>query len=585
LRPLRGCPGRLAASLILGIFAGCGTVGPATPGPEGAGPVTTTPPQHTLVVSVNKEPASLAAFSPAASGLSTAFPVRPFNAFLELVDDRAAAHPYLAESLPKLGTDSWVVYPDGRMQTTYRLKPNVVWHDGAPFSAADLVFAYRLYTTPELGFAAASTVPISAMEDVEAPDDSTLVIRWKRSYPGAGVLQVGGSTNLGLPPVPRHLLGDLYADSQWTTLANHAYWTVGFVGLGPFRLDRWEQGSFIEGVAFDGHVLGRPRIDRIHIVFIADANAAVANVRAGTVDLATEGSLTFEQALELKREWASSHAGTFLWTAASIRHFVFQFRPELVSPSALLDLRVRKALIHSLDRSALNDALWGGEGILLDSIFSPRVEYYPAIDGAVTKYPYSLSAADGFMTEAGFRKGPDGVYTDASGARLVLEVRSTGGGTSDTERSVAASGWRQAGFDAQEGTLAAALALDAQERASFPAISTAAQSATDTTMSAAFTTPQIARPENRWNGINRGAWSDPEYDRLVESFNTTLDPTERIQQRASMARVLSDELPAIMLYYNLNPAPFLARLTGPVPTTPDSTGYVGWNIHEWEIRD
>ena len=63
-----------------------------------------------------------------------------------------------------------------------------------------------------------------------------------------------------------------------------------------------------------------------------------------------------------------------------------------------------------------------------------------------------------------------------------------------------------------------------------------------------------------------------------------LDPNERIQHRATIARVWSEELPGLMLYYNLNAAPHLAILTGPTLPAPESMGYIGWNIHEWDMR-
>ena len=44
---------------------------------------------------------------------------------------------------------------------------------------------------------------------------------------------------------------------------NLSFWTVDFVGAGPYKVDRWEPGSYIESVAFDGHALGRPKIDRL----------------------------------------------------------------------------------------------------------------------------------------------------------------------------------------------------------------------------------------------------------------------------------------------------------------------------------
>lgn len=307
-------------------------------------------------------------------------------------------------------------------------------------------------------------------------------------------------------------------------------------------------------------------------------------MRAAAIHLAAEQVLTFEHALQLKREWATTNGGVFLYTLASTRNFVFQMRPDVLTTRALLDVRVRRALAHSLDRVALSDALWGGEGILLDSFFSPRLPYYPTIDRAITKYPYDLRATERLMAEAGYSRGADGVYVSPTEGRLTMDVRATVGPESEAERSTAADGWRQAGFDVQESSLGVALAFDGQARASFVGVSTNAQSSPEPTMAASFTTGQIARPENRWNGINRGGWSHPEYDRVVEAFNTVLDPGERIQHRVAIARIFSEELPGLMLYYNMNAAPHIAALTGPTSAAPESMGYVGWNIHEWDLR-
>jgi ABC-type transport system substrate-binding protein len=70
---------------------------------------------------------------------------------LVLNDDRESPTPYLAEALPTANTDTWRILPDGRMETIYRLRPSLTWHDGAPLTAADFVFAWRVYATPELG--------------------------------------------------------------------------------------------------------------------------------------------------------------------------------------------------------------------------------------------------------------------------------------------------------------------------------------------------------------------------------------------------------------------------------------------------
>ena len=579
---------RLSVLLIVLVLASCAPSGPSsnlpavgnTPASQSA-PAPAAP-ERTLIVGIGREPQNLAAFGPLASGLTAAvMSVRPFNAFLELVDDRGDAHPYLAETLPTLDTDTWRVFPDGRMETRYRLKANVTWHDGTAFTAEDLVFAWRVYTTPELGFAAGSAVPISLMEEVAAPDERSLVIRWRQPYPEAGVLQTGGITNLGLPPLPRHILDAPYRAGNWEALAQHPYWSTEYVGLGPYRLTDWQFGSHLEGVAFDGHVLGKPKIQRLRIVFLLDNNAAVANLRAGAVHLTAEGGIPFEQGLQFKREWASTGAGTMLWTAVSLKMIRFQLRQELASPREILDPRVRKALAHSLDRQALNEVAWEGEASLLDTIFSPAEPFFPRIDRALAKYPYDLRATERLMNEVGFSKGSDGIYARPGEGPFDFEVSSRP--AADRERPVAAAGWRQAGFVVRESALSVTMDRDGQARATYTAMMDDIQSFTDTVLTASFSTSQVARPENRWNGINRGGFSDLEFDRLVSAFNTTLDPEQRIGQRVEMARILSEALPAIFLYNNLSAWLHLSNLTGPSWVVQRSTCYIGWNIHEWQM--
>lgn len=152
------------------------------------------------------------------------------------------------------------------------------------------------------------------MQDVAAPDDRSIVIHWKSIYPDAGVLL--GAARFGLVPFPRHLLPDAASQSP-EALQGNQYWAHDFVGLGPYKLDHWEMGSYLEAVAFDQHVLGRPKIDRIRLLFMPDSNTAFANLLAGTTDMALD-SITFAHVLQLKQQWAATNAGTAGVTVASI---------------------------------------------------------------------------------------------------------------------------------------------------------------------------------------------------------------------------------------------------------------------------
>jgi ABC-type transport system substrate-binding protein len=204
---------------------------------------------------------------------------RLFNAALSMIDDKGAPIPYLAESLPQLNTDAWRVFPDGRMETTYRLRANLTWQDGAPLTADDFVFAYRVYK--ESGVPAFSANPQDAMDWIAAPDPRTIVIGWK------SLSSVGGSLGFeDFDPLPKHLLETLVAGVAEGRVTPEGFlasplWSSEYVGAGPFRLDRWEPGVALNGSAFDGHSLGRPKIDRIIVRIFVDENMTLTSIMAG----------------------------------------------------------------------------------------------------------------------------------------------------------------------------------------------------------------------------------------------------------------------------------------------------------------
>jgi ABC-type transport system substrate-binding protein len=109
-----------------------------------------TAPSRTLVLIARAQPEGPASRSlRAVSGRTVDTTLRLWNAGLALNNEKEVPSPYLAEELPQLNTDSWRVLPDGRMETTYHLKPNLTWHDGHPLTADDFVFAYRESRFPE----------------------------------------------------------------------------------------------------------------------------------------------------------------------------------------------------------------------------------------------------------------------------------------------------------------------------------------------------------------------------------------------------------------------------------------------------
>ena len=529
-----------------------------------------TPPSRTVVMAIRVEPDSLAAKGPRQVGVSLHATKRLFNAELDIEDQRGEPVPYLATQVPQLNTDSWKVFPDGRMETTWKLKPNLRWHDGTALSAEDFVFAWRVYRTPDLGYA--NSAPLNQMEEVGAPDASTVVVRWLRAYPDANLL-----VEDAFPPLPRHVLQTPFEEQSLEAFTALSYWTRDFIGLGPFRLDRWEPGAFIEASAFDGHVLGAPKISRMRIIFIGDTNTTLANLLSGEVHVSGDLSLGFRQAVTLKRQWEPQQGGGVILHPNQWRATKFQLRPDVANPRAILDVRVRKAISHAIDKQALNDSIYEGEGIIAETMLAPMEPFYRAVESAIVKYAHNPRLSEQLMNEAGFRKGPGDMFVGPDG-RLALEIKTNASAEFESEMAVLASQMRQAGFDTQESVLPTAQSQDPQVRASFPSMFTHS-SGLGIPAVIDQVTNRIPTADNRWNGGNRGGWSNFEYDRLVETFNGTLDRTERERLLAQMIRIHTDEAASIGVVFATQPLAHVAALRGPQIVPPGSV--INWDIHTW----
>lgn len=566
---LVGC----AVLLLAASTAACAPQGGgASSGAEPQRPVASS---QALAIVIYAEPGTLAQKALGAGpGTSFTTTVRAFNATLGIIDGDGIAHPYLAEALPDLHTDSWRVFPDGRMETTWRLRPNLTWHDGAPLTSDDFVFAWEVYSSPGVGIAGRS--PQNLIAGVTASNPQTVHVNWARPFPAAGHL-----AGDNFPPLPRHLLQTAFQEDP-AGLQKEPAMTREYVGAGPFRLSRWELGAFIDGVAFEAHVLGRPRIERLRINFMNDANAAVAAVLAGDVQVATDIALKFEQGLILQRGWVVEKKGRVITRNGSYHAAWFQLRPEFASPRAQLDSRVRKALAYSVNKQDILDAVFEGHGTMSEvPCIPPTSSYYPEAERAVVRYPYDPRISEQLMAEAGFRKGPDGVFLGATEGPLKFELKTLVSAERQKAQAVLTANWRQAGFDFAETLLPPAQAVDSQLRATFPGIFNFTQTPGEYALAHDYSSAGIGRPENRWFGNNRGGWSNEEFDRLSAAFADAVSPADRTRYIAQMARVMTENVPGIPLYFELGTEAFSANLHGPNPVAQESV--IPWNIHEWTL--
>lgn len=184
------------------------------------------------------------------------------------------------------------------------------------------------------------------------------------------------------------------------------------------------------------------------------------------------------------------------------------------------------------------------------------------------------------MTDAGFRRGGDGVYTSES-ERMSFTLISGGGSQNEKERAVLADGWRRSGFDVAETVFTPTMVTDPIGRATWPSVHTSAAALGEQALSR-WTIASIGTPANRWRGENAVGWSHPEYERLYDLFQSTLDRAERDRQVVQMMRVLTEDAAVLFFFHNPNIIAHTATLSGPQVGAPDHL--LGWNVHEWQLR-
>jgi peptide/nickel transport system substrate-binding protein len=564
-----------ARSLLVALFAistlvtACAPASSSTGG-SGSSSGQATAPQRLLQIINRGEPPSIAAKPVTTGAGAIAAPRAFFNATFEHTDTKENHHPQIVEALPEVNTDSWRINADGTMETRYTLKPNLTWHDGTPLNAQDFAFAHRVYKTPEFGTAASS--PMLQMEDVIATDARNVVIKWNRPYVDAGLM---GS---GFQALPRHILEQDFGRLDPIGFSSHAFWTSAYIGLGPYKLDRWEPGSFLAGSAFDNYALGRPKIDNIEVRFINDAQTALANALAGEAHYVMGLVFSVDQGATLEREWARMNvAGKVLYSPTQRRLGLFQMRPEYQSPKALSNANVRYAVAHALDHQSRVDVLDAGKGAVAHSITHFGVPWYAEVDRAVLKHDYNPRAAEMLMNQSGWTKGTDGFFVNGAGERFTMELESSAGGKNEQETAVYADSLRRAGFEGVQKVTPVSSVDDLEYRGTRPGLSL--RGAGNTFQQ--YVMSQIPTPENRWRGNNRGGWSNPEYDRTFAQLERTFPLNERAAITAQLERLISIDRAITMNTWESEVYAVTANLVGAEAQGSPDAGVPHSNIHEW----
>jgi peptide/nickel transport system substrate-binding protein len=321
--------------------------------------------------------------------------------YLTVVSDQGEWVPKLAVALPSVADGTWQLNSDGTMVTTWQVHPGVTWHDGTPFTTADLVFAFRVFKDPDLPTRVEEAGRLMAA--VRAVDPHTLEVQWSAPYAAAT-----RDPLLALTPLPRHLLEAAYEQDK-AEFVNHPRFNTEFVGLGPYRVLRWEPGSFIEFGRHDAYYRGLPPLRTVVLRFMNDPNTMAASILAGEVDVVLPLGLGVSAAQEVERRWQGTGHQVRYLTADRFEYLRAQLRPEYAEPRNGFGQRsVREALYRAIDRELLATVVADGLAPLADSWVAPATARRRRVEGAIPQYAYDPARAQVLLAEGDWVRGGDG---------------------------------------------------------------------------------------------------------------------------------------------------------------------------------
>jgi len=447
---------------------------------------------------------------------------------------------------------------DGKqgMAVTIKLKPELKWGDGEPVTAKDLEFTAKVGNDPASGFS--NNHPWDRVGSVDVVDDHTAVLHLK----GVNV-----SYNEWDQLLPEHIEGPIYAkaaaagDYIKQTAFNRAPTTPGLWN-GPFLITAYQSGVQVV-LEPNPHWTGpKPGLKRIVIKLIENTAALQANLLSGDVDM-TPGdapALTIDQVLALQKQKPDQFDYLFK-PSLNYEHIDFKIENPI-----LADVRVRRAMIHAVDRETMVRRLFEGKQPVAATWVHPLDQNYSK-DTAT--YPYDPAKARALLSEAGWTPGPDGVCRNGKGERLSVEFVTTAGNRlRELQQQVLQSQWKAACIEVTIHNEPARTLFGEtlKQRKYTGLVMYAWSSPVGASPRRTLGSDQIPTAANNYGGSNAIAFSDRQMDIDIARAETELDPEKQKPLWAEMQRIYADQVPVMPLFFRAEQYVLPKWLKGFVPT-------------------
>lgn len=413
--------------------------------------------------------------------------------------------------------ESWEVSPDN-LTITFHLRKGVKWHDGAPFTAADVLFTYRLMIDPK--------TPTAYGEDfrqvsrAEALDPHTFRVSYARPF-------APGLMSWGFPIHPQHLL-----EGQEITKSPLSRRPVG---TGPYRFVEWSAGEKVVLESNPDYFEGEPYLRRVVYRIIPDSTTMFLELLSGSLDLMSLTPLQYDRQTEtvaFRRRY-----GKYRYPASAYTYLGYNLRRPLFQ-----DRRIRQAIACAIDQRELIDGVLLGLGQPATGPFKPGTWPY---NPEVRRYPYDPERARALLAEAGWRDGDGDGIIDRDGEPFAFTLLiNQGNDTRVKTGEIVQRRLKEVGIDVKLRVIEwAAFLKDFVNPGNFDVVILG------------WTIPPDPDGYDIWHSsktrpgeLNFIGFSNAEVDALLEQGRHTLDQAARKKIYDRFQEILAEEQPYTFLY-------------------------------------
>ncbi len=474
----------------------------------------------------------------------TALLFEPFFRF----DERGRPVPGLATVFPSL--QNGLISKDG-LRVTFKLRKDVRWSDGAPVTAKDVIFTWRAIMNPNNPVV--RTAGFDKIKTIIADGDHQVTLVLNAPFSPAVYLFSEGD----FPPLPEHLLRGL------ASLAKSPY-NAQPTGDGPYVLQHWEHGSELVFAPNPTYWRGKPKLDQVIIKFVPNTNTVVQLLRTHELDVVDGVSKPLVHDLA-----AVAGISVTKHLAANYRHLDFNCASPL-----LADAAVRRAIAQSIDVDRIIRAVYGGYAVRAVTDIPP---FSWAANG-LKPLPFDRGAARAALERAGWTSGADGVRTK-DGKRLTLEISTAADNRAGAAaEALIAQELKDVGIELIVKNYAGSI-LFAEDGPLYGGKYDMAW----------IVDTEGTDPDNlgKWGcdywphkGANTNFYCNRGVDGYLRDAQLSFDQTRRRHDYEMAWRIMLDEAPALMIYWDDSIVAANSDLHNykPAPVITDF-----WNAWEWEI--